>query len=161
MPSDLRVVFDINVFIDAFVGPQSSFPVIEQIPPQTSNAAADCISLAFDADRFQLFASPHIIQNLVRVLKNQFALSDKLVAAIAETVIEIVHLSGGSVVEPSRKVLEVKDYEDNLILDLVLVTDSLVAVSSDSDLLDLSPWRGRLILRPREFTHRILNRPKI
>ncbi|MEY4321314.1 MAG: hypothetical protein RL167_42 [Actinomycetota bacterium] len=161
MSADLKVVFDINVFIDAFVGKNSTFPLIEQVPPQTSNAAADCLSLAFDGEHFQLFASPHIVQNLIRVLRNQFGLSDALVASIAEAAIEIVHMSGGSIIEPRRHVGDVKDFEDNLILDLVVATDSLVAVSSDKDLLDMNPWKGRLILKPRKFVQRLINRTAI
>lgn len=36
----------------------------------------------------------------------------------------------------------------NLVLDLVVATDSLIPVSDDTDLTELSPWNGRAILRP-------------
>jgi predicted nucleic acid-binding protein len=73
-----------------------------------------------------------------------------------ETIVEIVAESGGSVVDPPRSVFDVPDYEDNLILDLVVAVDALLLVSDDTDLTTMNPWNGRVILRPREFVARVL-----
>lgn len=157
MPRSLRVVFDVNVYINAFAGPESTFPVIEEVPPTTSNAAADAISLAFDGDDFQLFASPHIMRNLVRVLRTRMKVQERNANVAAETVVEIVHQSGGSIVEPVRHTSENRDHEDNLILDLAFAVDALVIVTDDFDLLQMNPWNGRLILTPREFVKRVIS----
>jgi predicted nucleic acid-binding protein len=42
------------------------------------------------------------------------------------------------------------------VLDLVVATDSLILVTDDTDLTELNPWNGRLILRPRDFVDRVV-----
>jgi putative PIN family toxin of toxin-antitoxin system len=157
MPNSLRVVFDVNVYINAFSGPDTTFPVIEVVPPASGNWAADAISLAFDGEDFALYASPHIMRNIVRVLRSTLHVQDRNVQVAAETVIEIVHQSGGSIVEPARHTSENRDFEDNLILDLAFAVDALVIVTNDSDLLEMNPWNGRLVLTPKEFVSRVVS----
>ena len=154
-PPKIRVVFDINLFVDAFAGADSAFPVIKEVPPATSNSASDCFSLAFDGNNFALYVSPHILRNTKRVF-SAMGLSTELIAEIIETLVEVVHFSGGSVVEPERSVFEVKDFEDNLILDLVKAVDAQVVVTSDRDLLELNPWNGRLVMTPRSFVEHVI-----
>ena len=152
----LRVVFDVNVYIDALAGPDSSYPVIHEVPPESSNSAADCLALAFDGDDFTLFVSPHILRNVSRVLQEGLGIKRKLTEEILTTITEIIHFSGGSIVDPPRAQSELMDFEDNLILDLAKATESLVIVTSDRAFLEQSPWFGRVILSPREFVKRTL-----
>lgn len=56
-----------------------------------------------------------------------------------DAVLDIVAESGVQVIEPPRAVFEVSDYEDNLILDLVVPTDSLILVNDDTVLTQLRP----------------------
>ena len=149
------VVFDINVLVNALVGPESTFPLIAAIPPSTGNAAVDCLSIMFDAEDFRLYVSPHILTNTVRVLR-QVGISAALAEDYVEAILDIVAESGGQVINPPRTVFEVHDYEDNLVLDLVVATDSLILVSDDTYLTELTPWNGRLILRPRDFVDRVV-----
>ena len=151
----LRSVFDVNVYVDAIVGPDSYFPLIESVPPKTSNSAMDAFSLAYDGDAFALYASPHIVRNVGRVFKT-LGVSDDTTQKVVETMIELIHFSGGSVVEPDRTVYDIPDFEDNLILDLVKAVDALVLVTSDKDLLSVSPWNHRLIMKPRDFVAKIV-----
>ena len=151
----LRVVFDINVLVDAFVGEDSSFPLISEVPPATSNSAADAFSLAYDGVNFSLYVSPHILRYSRRVLEN-LGLGPDTVKEMLEVLVELVHLSGGSVVDPARSVFDIKDFEDNLILDLVKAIDAQVLVTSDWDLLDHNPWNGRLILTPFKFVEYLI-----
>ena len=159
MPSpDARpaVVFDIHIYVNALVGPDSEFPRIVEVPPGTGNSAADCLSLAFDGDDFRLFISPHIVRNLTRVL-GELDLSEQLIEAYLETVLELVEASGGEVIDPPRKCFDVEDYEDNLIVDLSLACDAAVIVSDDTDLTALSPWHSRMpIIRPHVFVERTI-----
>lgn len=150
------VVFDINVLVNALVGPASTFPLIAAIPPSTENAAADCLSVMFDAEEFRLYLSPHILTNTARVL-GQLGLSDALAEDYIEAILDITAESGGQVIDPPRTVFDVHDYEDNLVLDLVVATDSLLLVTDDTDLTELNPWNGRLILRPRDFIERVVH----
>ncbi len=149
------VVFDINVLVNALVGPASTFPLIAAIPPSTENAAADCLSVMFDAEEFCLYLSPHILRNTARVL-SLLGLSDALAEDYVEAILDISADSGGQVIDPPRTVFDVHDFEDNLVLDLVVATDSLILVTDDTDLTELNPWNGRLILRPRDFIERVV-----
>jgi putative PIN family toxin of toxin-antitoxin system len=149
------VVFDINVLVNAIVGPASTFPLIAAIPPSTENPAADCLSVMFDAEEFRLYLSPHILMNTARVL-SLLGLSDALAEDYIEAILDITAESGGQVIDPPRTVFGVHDYEDNLVLDLVVATDSLILVTDDTDLTELNPWHGRLILRPRDFVDRVV-----
>lgn len=147
------VVFDVNVFVDALVGPDSTYPRIVAVPPTTSNAAADAISLAFDAEEFILFVSPHILRNTAKVLK-RLRLSADVVEKYIAAIQDIVDYSGGQVIDPPRVVFDVRDFEDNLVLDLAVDVDALIVVSADTDLTSMSPWNGRLFLHPRIFVSR-------
>jgi putative PIN family toxin of toxin-antitoxin system len=150
------VVFDVNVFVDAFIGADSTWPLLDSIPPTTDNASADCVSLAFDAEDFRLVISPHILKNIGIVLR-RVGLTEELTAKWIAATIDIVELTGGIVIEPERHVFDVADHEDNLILDLAVATDALLVVSNDADLTSLSPWHGRIpILRPRDFVARMV-----
>jgi predicted nucleic acid-binding protein len=151
----LRSVFDINVYIDAIVGPSSTFPLIESVPPKTSNSAMDAFSLAYDGDSFALYSSPHIVKNVARVFR-ALGVSEETTQKVIETTIELVHFSGGSIVDPDRAVFDISDFEDNLILDLVKAVDALVLVTSDKDLLEVSPWNHRLIMKPKDFVSKVV-----
>jgi predicted nucleic acid-binding protein len=104
----------------------------------------------FDAEEFRLHLSPHILTNTTRVLA-RLGLSSALVEDYVEALLDVVAASGGQVIDLPRTVFDVSDFEDNLVLDLVVATDSLILVTEDTDLTELSPWNGRLLLRPREF----------
>lgn len=116
----------------------------------------DAFSLAWDGFNFGLYVSPHILQNASRVLKS-LGLSSQLVAELTEVFVEVVNFSGGSVLEPDRLVFDVRDFEDNLILDVAKAVDAQIVVTSDKDLLELSPWNGRLIMRPRKFVEYLVS----
>jgi putative PIN family toxin of toxin-antitoxin system len=149
------IVFDVQILVNALVGPESTYPLISSIPPSTSNPAADCLSIAFDAEEFRLYTSPHILANTARVL-SELNLSANLIQRYIAEVVSIVTTGGGHVIDPPRTVFDVRDYEDNLVLDLVVAVDALLLVSDDMDLTSMNPWNGRLILRPRDFVARVV-----
>lgn len=151
------IVYDINVLVSAFVGPDAEWPFIAQVPPTTSSPDADALSIAFDADEFSLYSSPHIMENLARVLVDEYGVQPDRAASVVEAVLEIVETSGGAVIDPPRKAFDVADHEDNLILDLAIAAEATIVVSNDTDLTSLSPWHNRIaIMRPREFVTRVV-----
>ena len=151
------IVYDINVLVSAFVGPDAEWPFIAQVPPTTSSPDADALSIAFDADEFSLYSSPHIMENLARVLVDEYGVQPARAASVVEAVLEIVETSGGAVIDPPRKAFDVADHEDNLILDLAIAAEATIVVSNDTDLTSLSPWHNRIaIMRPREFVTRVV-----
>lgn len=155
----MRVVFDVNVYIKNALDEDSVWPEIEPLPPATGHAAADCVSIAFDGVDVELYISPHIMENIVRVLA-LVGQSEQSIAAYIAALVDIVELSGGKVLEPASRDHGIADFEDNFILDLVLAADADVLVTDDTDLTELNPWNGRVILRPHEFVNRYLQSPR-
>ncbi len=52
---------------------------------------------------------------------------------------------------PTETVRDCRDAKDNHYLELALAADATVIVSSDNDLLSLSPWRSIPILAPADY----------
>ncbi|WP_424455737.1 PIN domain-containing protein [Pseudolysinimonas sp.] len=153
------VVFDVNVYLDYILGADGSWPLLPDVPPTTDNSAADAVSLAF-ASRFRLFASPHILRNVARVMR-AVGQTDSTVEGFVTAIVEICEFSGGAVIEPKARDHGVADHEDNLVAALVkdAGVDALILVTSDHHLLDLGPnWNGRLVMRPRDFVRRVIAR---
>jgi len=114
------------------------------------------LSLAFDAEDFRLFISPHIIGNLTRILDDLGIRADRI-ETFLDMVLELVDVSGGKVIDPPRKCFDIHDFEDNLIVDLALACDATLIVSDDTDLTDISPWHSRMpIVRPHVFVERMV-----
>lgn len=158
MSKKLRVVFDINVWLDAFIGAKSSYPFLPIVPPTGESPATDCVSLAFDGDRFEVYSSPHILTNIHRVLREAGVREENCQAAI-EDLSDIVHMSGGRIIEPQRQASEQQDFEDNLILDLALATKSEVIVTSDIEFMNSTGWKGIAIISPSVFSRLALGLP--
>lgn len=148
-------MFDVHVWVLAAVGADSTFPTVTQVPPTTANSSADCLSIAFDADGFAIWSSPHILENTIRVLR-KYTDNDALIRSYVELIYDVIATSGGRVVTPPRRAHDSRDHEDNLILDVAIESDALIVVSDDADLTVLNPWNGRLILRPHEFVAHVV-----
>jgi predicted nucleic acid-binding protein len=151
----MRVVFDINVYIKNIFDEQATWPDIEPLPPASENAAADCLSIAFDGLGIELYMSPHIIDNTFRIMEHA-GHTNTFIETYIEALLDIVEMSGGAVIDAPKRDHGVTDHEDNLILDLMLTADADVLVTDDTDLTALNPWNGRVILRPYEFVNRWL-----
>jgi len=157
MTEPVRVVFDIHLYVNNVTGAEAQWPVIAEVPPGVGNPSADSLSIIFDnPGRFTLYASPHIIRNTVRVLK-ACGLDEEFITHYLAAIHEIITDSSGEVRDPGEVPdFGISDFEDNHILALALAVDADVIVSDDADLTQLSPWRGRPIIRPREFVHRFV-----
>lgn len=156
-PSTPAVVFDINVYVYAIVSNDTDWPYLRRLPPTSESSEADCLSLALDGDEFRLYASPHILRNIGRLLRAA-GIPPELTQRWVRELVDIIEMTGGGVIEPQRAVFDIKDHEDNLIMDVAVAADAVVVVSNDTDLTSLSPWHGRIpILRPREFVMRMLH----
>jgi len=155
MAGRTAIVYDIHVWVLAITGEDSTYPRIPAIPPTSGNPNADCLSIAFDAEEFAVWASPHILANTARVLR-ELGVSEGVVDAYIDAILDVIEASGGQVLEPPRVAFDSGDYEDNLIRDLAVAADALIVVSDDTDLTPLSPWNGRLILRPFQFVEHVV-----
>lgn len=151
----IAVVLDINVYLDHIRG-GTIMAAPDQLP--TASAASDTLSLAFD-EQVRLFASPHILRNIARVMHND-GQSGNTISKFVGFISEVCSESGGAIVDPVVRDYAIGDHEDNNILALARDenVNADVVVSSDKHLLDLGPaWNGRLIMRPRSFVTRLSN----
>lgn len=154
---EARVVFDVNVYLDYVLGPNGSWLLLPDVPPRTDNPSADAISLAFSG-RFALYASPHILTNVARVMR-AVEVSEGVVERFIAAMVDMCEFSGGAVIQPSERDHGIADFEDNFILSLATdpAVDALIVVSRDRDLLEEGPvWNGRLIMTPADFVRRVL-----
>lgn len=153
-----RVVFDVNIYLDYILGDDGTWPLLPDVPPRTDNPSSDALSLAF-AGRFLLYASPHILTNVARVMR-QTGHSPSLVERFVEAIVDLCEFSGGAVIEPVHLDHGIADFEDNAIVSLAKDpgVDAVIVVTRDRDLLDLGPqWNGRLLMSPGDFVHRCVS----
>jgi putative PIN family toxin of toxin-antitoxin system len=128
----MRVVFDTNVLVSAFV------------------TEGVCSKLLGRARRrqFQLITCPFILKELEAVLLK------KLSATKVETsqALRILTEAISALVQPAQPVSGIcRDPDDDHILSCALAADAEYLVTGDYDLLELREFRGTRILSPRDF----------
>ncbi|MCX6392309.1 MAG: hypothetical protein NTX95_07425 [Actinobacteria bacterium] len=146
-----------NVLVGAVVSGTAKFESWPSPPPVSDNPFADCLGIANDAREFALYLSEHILATTVYVLTHRdhgFGWDVTHASDYVEVLLDIAAASGGAILDPTIRVNDAADDEDNRILELALACDADLIVSDDAHLTELSPWRGRPVLRPAEFTAR-------
>lgn len=132
----MRVVFDTNVLISAFVFPGGA--------PETAYRAAL-------SGKVTLVTSPPLLAELARVLADRFGWEDTMVETAVGQVARI-----GTVVRPREKVSVIRrDPDDDRVLEAAREGSADVIVSGDRHLLDLRSWEGVRIVRVAEFLEEI------
>lgn len=156
-PGRRRVVLDVNVLVGAVAGGNSPFGSWPSPPPVSDNPYADCVGIVNDAHEFALWLSEHVLQNIVWVLADPDGFRWEIERAedYVRLLVEIAEASGGGVIEPTVRVSDCADHEDNRILELALACEADLIVSQDADLTTMSPWRGIAVITPREFASRV------
>jgi putative PIN family toxin of toxin-antitoxin system len=127
----LKVVFDTNVFVSAFVVPGG----------QASVAMARVIDGVDD-----LVISKPIIDELLRVLARKFSRDADELARVAVFLTDLA-----SVARPRKKVQALADEPDNRILECALAGDVDAIVTGNSAMLSLETLRGIRLLSLREY----------
>jgi predicted nucleic acid-binding protein len=148
------VTFDVNVLVMAVAEGPRAFRAFPSPPPLHGNLAANCLGIINDAREFSLWLSAHVVANVLKVLANLDWEEEKAIAYV-QALDRMAQRSGGGITEPQVRVHDCLDYEDNRILELAFASGSLLIVSADADLLEMSPWRGIPIVRPAEFATRV------
>ena len=156
-------MFDVNVLIDAVVWrDDNDFESWPSPPPVSRNPAADCVGIINDAVEFGLWLSPHILDNVDRVLAADetdggYEWDPGRIEEHLGALEEISEESGGGIVEPDFVITDCPDYEDNRILEAAWASQAVLIVANDKDLVEdtPNPWRGTPIIRPREFVARV------
>ncbi len=109
-------------------------------------------SIIVEAAEFALWLSPRIITSIDRILAGLFKWAQPQIGACLRVVgMAAGHSGGGVVADVPRTVHVCPGHQDSLILDLAAEVGALLIVSSDTDLLSRSPWRGTPIIGPAAF----------
>jgi len=152
------VTADVNVFVRAVAGGRDDFHSWPSPPPVRGNPAANVIGILNDAREFSLWLSEHILANVLRVLAGQppngFGWETARAEEYVGLLIEIADASGGGMITPAETVADCRDHEDNRILECAAATGSVLIVSDDTDLLEMSPWRGIPVVTSTDFVAR-------
>lgn len=152
------VTVDVNVFVRAVAGGRHDFHAWPSPPPVRGNHAANVVGILNDGREFTLWITEHILANVVRVLTGQppdgYGWDVTHAEEYVRLLIEVAAGSGGGVLTPAETVSDCRDHEDNRILECAAASGSILIVSDDSDLLEMSPWRGTPVVTSKEFVAR-------
>jgi putative PIN family toxin of toxin-antitoxin system len=133
MPSDLRVVFDTNTLISAFLIPKS-------IPRQALDTATAT---------GRILLSTATATELTEVLRQPKF--DRYLAQHRRTALLAVVILNADLVEVDVTITDCRDPHDNKFLELAVSGQATHLITGDQDLLILHPYRGTTILTPRQF----------
>ncbi len=127
----MRVVFDTNIFVSAFVLPGS-------------RADAALMRVVDDID--QLAISKVIIDELLTVLARKFARDADELARVAVFLADLAE-----VVRPRGRIDVLQDEADNRILECARTGKADVIVTGDKAMLELGGYRNINIISLREY----------
>jgi putative PIN family toxin of toxin-antitoxin system len=127
----MRVVFDTNIFISAFVIPGS--------------LAEKAVSRIIEG-RDELVISPDIIKEALSVLSAKFGREREALSHLAVTLLEL-----GKLVRPDQRVRVFKDEPDNRILECAAFGKADLIVTGDKEMLRLKEYMGVKIKSLREY----------
>ena len=127
----MKVVFDTNVFVSAFV-----------LPGGQAGAAMARIIDGID----DLVISKPIIDELLGVLARKFSRDADELARVAVFLTDLA-----SVARPRRKVQVLADEPDNRILECAVAGDVEAIVTGDSAVLNLKTFRGIRLISLRDY----------
>jgi putative PIN family toxin of toxin-antitoxin system len=126
----MRVVFDTNVLISAFIAQGMCSELLEYCGRQ-----------------HRVIASDFILRELKTCLVGKFRYTEQEAAAAADLINSIAET-----VAPANLAMPVcRDHDDDLVLGTAVAGNAACIVTGDIDLLVLRQYRGIVILRPAEF----------
>lgn len=125
----LKVVFDTNIYISAFL---------------KSGFSREIFNLALDG-KIKLFCSESILLELERKLREKFQVKEPEIQLFISTVSQIA-----KIIQPSYKLNIVKaDSKDNIILECALAAKANLIVSFDKHLLKIKKYQKIGIVHPK------------
>jgi putative PIN family toxin of toxin-antitoxin system len=127
----VRVVFDTNIFISAFVIPGSQ---------------AEKAMLKIIEEEDSLLISKDIIDEVLSVLSAKFGRDREGLSHVAVTLSDLAAL-----VKPARRVNVFKDEPDNRILECALDGEADLLITGDKKILQLREFKGVKIVSLREY----------
>ena len=130
----MKVVFDTNIFISAFVIPGS---------------LAEKTILKIIEEEDSLLISAHIIDEVLSVLSSKFGRDREGLSHVAVTLSELAEL-----VKPARRIKLFKDEPDNRILECAICGEADLLVTGDKEILQLEEYKDIKIISLREYLER-------
>jgi len=118
----LRIVFDTNVYISAFVVERSK-----------SELAFTLAARGF----FELVVSPEILAEVQEKLSSRFGYSPETVEEVGREVREVA-----TIAEPDLRLAVLEDEPDNRILECAVAAGAAAIVTGDRELLRLENYEG-------------------
>lgn len=130
----MRIVFDTNIYIAAFLGRGFLFELLNTVLDPKGG--------------FSLYISEEIIEELMEKLEEIAGFSKK-----DEGNFMIVLRRFAYIVTPSEKIMAIqKDPDDNKILECAFAAKANLIVSMDKHLLRFKQFRGISIVHPKTFS---------
>ncbi len=126
----MRVFFDTNVLVSAFIAHGTSSEVFEH-----------CLSSC------QVYTSPFILDELKDVLSSRLRLSVSRIKEISEFLMNNLELVEAGGLE--EKVC--RDPDDDFVLAGALAATADCLITGDEDLLVIKEYKGTRIIRPSDF----------
>ena len=123
----MKVVFDTNVYVSAFILPGSQ---------------GEQAFLLARRGLVELYSSVPILTETARVLRNKFSQPEKDVTAALKMIGRVAQI-----VRPSRKIAAVADIADNRILECAVAASSDLVVTGDHHLLALKQFEDIPLVR--------------
>jgi len=127
----VKVVFDTNIFISAFVIPNSK-------------AEQAIIKIIEGSDT--LLLSKEIVGEILSVLSTKFHRDREAISHVALYLSELARI-----VKPTRKIRLFKDDPDNRILECAVSGKADVIVTGDKEILKLGEYEGIRIISLKEY----------
>jgi putative PIN family toxin of toxin-antitoxin system len=129
----LRIVFDTNVYISAFISPHSK---------------AETALLLAVRGKIELFTSVSILTELARKLRDKFLWEEKNIVELLKYISRVA-----TVMKPDIRMRLLNDEPDNRILECARVCNADLIVTGDKHLLLLKEFEGIGIARVADFLH--------
>jgi uncharacterized protein len=127
----VRVVFDTNIFISAFVIPGS---------------LAENAILKIIEEEDSLLISKDIIDEVLSVLSSKFGRDREELSHVAVILSELAQW-----VKPARRIKFLKDEPDNRILECAIYGKADLLVTGDKEILQVREYKGVKIISLREY----------
>ncbi len=127
----MRVVFDTNIFISAFVVPGSR---------------AEKALLKIIEEEDSLLISKEIIDEVLSVLSSKFGRDREGLSHVAVTLSELAE-----VVKPARRMKVLKDEPDNRIVECAIDGKADLLVTGDKKILQLREYKGVKVISLKEY----------
>jgi predicted nucleic acid-binding protein len=169
--SALHVFCDVNVFIDAAISWNASnegLPVIVRTPgaqlkggPCAVLLLAIALGVPINQSAMVLHTSDQVLATVGGKLQDEYDWLPGPTDDFLSWIYDLVEASNGTVVETGSTIPnhQQDDREDNRVLGEALDTPARLLITNDQAFIDAGPYRGVVLITPRDFLKRAGLRP--